>query len=206
MKPPLQRHQQADAYASPWPLRQRLELLAWDFVWALTCGWTPKPCNPWRLLIMRLFGAEIHGTPFVHQRARITHPRNLVLHHRACLGDGAHAYALGRIVLHEGATIAQEAYLCTGTHDFASPHLPLQTAPIEVGTGAFVGARAFVLPGLTLGAGCLVGAMAVVTRDVAPGAIVAGNPARPLGFRPLANIMPGETPMPSSVDCGPRGT
>jgi len=202
MKPDLQTHAQADAYASPWPLRRRLERLAWDVTWALACRWTPKPFNPWRLLVLRLFGAEIHGTPFVHQRARVTQPRNLVLHHRACLGDGAHAYALGRIVLHAGATIAQEAYLCTGTHDFTSPRLPLQTAPIEVGRDAFVGARAFVLPGLTLGAGCLVGAMAVVTRDVPPGAIVAGNPARNRGYRPSAHALPGETPMPQSVDSG----
>lgn len=186
MKPALRTHVQAGAYASPWPLRRRLEQLAWECAWAWTCRWTPKPCNPWRLLVLRLFGAEVHGTPFVHQHARVTQPGNLVLHHRACLGDGAHAYALDRIVLHEGATIAQEAYLCTGTHDFASPHLPLQTAPICVGPGAFVGARAFVLPGLVLGAGCVVGAMSVVTRDVPPGAIVAGNPARLHGSRPPA--------------------
>lgn len=186
MKPSLQTHAQAGAYASPWPLRRRLQLLAWDYGWALTCRWTPKPFNPWRLLVLRLFGAEIHGTPFVHQRARVTQPWNLVLHHRACLGDGAHAYALGRIVLREGATIAQEAYLCTGTHDFTSPHLSLQTAPITVGPDAFVGARAFVLPGVELGARCVVGAMSVVTRDVPPGAVAAGNPARLHGLRPPA--------------------
>jgi putative colanic acid biosynthesis acetyltransferase WcaF len=206
MKPGFHTHAQADAYASPWPLRRRIELLAWDYAWALTCRWTPTPFNPWRLLVLRLFGAEIHGTPFVHQRARITQPRNLVLHHRACLGDGAHAYALGRIVLHEEATIAQEAYLCTGTHDFAAAHLPLQTAPITVGRGAFVGARAFVLPGLTLGERCVVGAMALVTRDVAPEAIVAGNPARVLGLRRLPDEAPAETPMPPSADSGLRRT
>ena len=206
MKPILQTHAQADAYASPWPLRRRLEALAWELTWVLACRWTPKPFNPWRLRVLRLFGAEIHGTPFVHQRARVTQPRNLVLHHRACLGDGAHAYALGPIVLHEGCTIAQEAYLCTGTHDFSSPHRPLQTAPIVVGPGAFVGARAFVLPGLTLGAGCVVGAMAVVTRDVAPGAGVGGNPARSLRARRNTHAPRGETPMPPPADAGLRGS
>lgn len=206
MKPLLHTHAQAGAYASPWPLRQRLELLIWDYAWALTCRWTPKPFNRWRLLVLRLFGAEIHGRPFVHQRARITQPRNLVLHHRACLGDRAHAYALGRIVLHEGATIAQEAYLCTGTHDFGSPDLPLQTASIVVGRGAFVGARAFVLPGLTLGAHCLVGAMSVVSRDVPAGAIVAGNPARVSGLRPAAENPQGESPIGVSAEAGPHLT
>lgn len=190
MSAPLRTHAQTDAYASPWPLRRRLALLVWSATWTLACAWTPKPFNSWRLAVLRRFGAEIHGTPFVHARARIAQPWNLVLRHRACLGDRAAAYSLGRIELHEGATIAQEAYLCTGTHDFNSPALPLQTAPIVVERGAFVGARAFVMPGVTLGAGCVIGAMAVVTRDVPPGARVAGNPARMLvpGANPDAPV------------------
>lgn len=178
MKPSIQTHAQSTAYVSPWPLRRRLALLAWDFVWTLTCSWTPKPLNPWRLFILRLFGAKISGVPFVHQRARIQQPWNLTLFHRACLGDRANAYSLAEITLHEGATIAQEAYLCTGTHDFTQPHIPLQTAPIIVEANAFVGARAFILPGIKLGRGCVVGAMSVVTRDVEANSIVAGNPAR----------------------------
>ena len=206
MKPVLQTHFQPDARTSPWSWRRRFALLAWDCAWSLTCRWTPKPLNPWRLLVLRLFGAKILGTPFVHQRARIQQPWNLTLHDRACLGDGANAYSLGPIVIHENATIAQEAYLCTGTHDFSQSHLPLQTAPIVVERGAFVGARAFVLPGLTLGAHCLVGAMAVVTRDVPPGAVVAGNPARILHFRPVRGEKPGDSLMPASADNGARRT
>ncbi len=180
MKASLRTHAQTDAHASPWSLRHRVALLAWEFTWAVACRWTPKPLNPWRLLVLRLFGAEIHGTPFVHQRARIHHPGNLVLRHRACLGDRTAVYSLDRIELLEGATVAQEAYLCTGTHDFARADWPLQTAPIVIGPGAFVGARAFVLPGVTLGARSVVGAMSLVAADVAPGAVVAGIPARVL--------------------------
>ena len=51
--------------------------------------------------------------------------------------------------------------------------------------GPFVGARAFIMAGVTVGAGCIIGAMSVVTHDVPPGAIVAGNPARILGQRPV---------------------
>jgi putative colanic acid biosynthesis acetyltransferase WcaF len=186
--PRLNTHSQRSAYTSPWTLRRRIALLFWQVIWTLTCAWTPKPFNGWRLLVLRLFGTRIEGRPFVHGHARIQQPWNLVLHHRACLGDGAVAYSLGLIEIGAGATIAQEAYLCTGTHDFASPDLPLQTAPIHVGADAFVGARSFVLPGVSLGAGCIVGAGSVVTRNVPPETIVAGNPARPIGQRPRANI------------------
>ena len=177
-------HQQVSPYVSPWTLRERFGLLLWSGAWTFLCGWTPKPLNPWRLLVLRCFGTKIEGTPFVHSRARIHIPWNLQLAHRACLGDRANAYTLGKITLGDGCTIAQEAYLCTGTHDFASPALPLQTTPIFVGADAFVGARAFILPGITIGARAIVGAGAVVTKDVPPNAFVAGNPAHVIGTRP----------------------
>ena len=41
------------------------------------------------------------------------------MRHRACLGERSVAYSLGTIEIMEGATVAQEAYLCTGTHDFS---------------------------------------------------------------------------------------
>jgi putative colanic acid biosynthesis acetyltransferase WcaF len=170
-------------YTSPWTLSQRVRMLIWEYAWLLLCAWMPKPCNPWRLFVLRLFGAKLHGRPFVHQRARIALPWNLTMHHRACLGDRANAYCLGPIEIHEGATVAQEAYLCTGTHDFADPALPLRTAKITIGAHAFIGARAFVLPGVTVGEKAIVGACSVVTRDVAVGAKVAGNPARNIKAR-----------------------
>ncbi|MFZ4593552.1 MAG: DapH/DapD/GlmU-related protein [Verrucomicrobiaceae bacterium] len=171
---------QATPYDSPWTLQQRVRMLIWEYAWLLLCQWTPKPFNRWRLLILRLFGATLHGKPFVHQRARITLPWNLIMHDHACLGDRAHAYSLDKIEIHEDATVAQEAYLCTGTHNFDHPALPLKTSPITIEARAFIGARAFVLPGVTIGQGAVVGACSVVTRHVGAGRVVVGNPAKPI--------------------------
>lgn len=171
---------QAHAYASPWSVRERAGMLLWGFCWVLFCSWTPKPLNRWRLCWLRLFGARLHGLPFVHQRARIQIPWNLTLHDRACLGDRANAYTLGEIEIGPRSVIAQEAYLCTGTHDLGDPKWPLQVARISIGADVFVGGRAFILPGVTVGDGAVVGACALVFRDVPPRAVVAGNPARVL--------------------------
>jgi putative colanic acid biosynthesis acetyltransferase WcaF len=164
---------------SPWSISQRVLRVMWEFCWFVFCAWTPKPLNEWRLFWLRVFDAKIHGHPFVHQRARIAIPWNLTLHDGACLGDRTNAYSLGEIEIHERAIVAQEAYLCTGTHQFDDPALPLVTAKITVGARAFIGARAFVLPGVTIGEGARVGACSVVTKDVPAGAVVVGNPARP---------------------------
>ena len=154
--------------------------LLWEFCWFFFCAWTPKPLNPWRLFWLRVFDAKIHGTPFVHQRARIAIPSNLTLHDRACLGDRANAYSLGEIEIRAGATVAQEVYLSTGSHDFSSPALPLVTGKITIGEDAFLGARAFVMPGISIGARSVVGACSVVTKDVPANTFAAGNPCRVL--------------------------
>lgn len=59
-----------------------------------------------------------------------------------------------------------------------------QVVPTLVQRGASIGSNATILAGVVVGARALVGAGAVVTRDVAPGTIVAGNPARLVGYAP----------------------
>ena len=133
--------------------------------------------------MLKIFGAKLSGMPFIHSTARIQIPWNLTMKHRACLGERANAYSLGKIKIMEGATIAQESYLCTGTHDFNDPSLQLITKPITVGKNAFIGARAMILPGVSIGNQAIVGAMSVVSKDVPDHQIVAGNPAQKIGER-----------------------
>ena len=172
-----------ERYGSPWGNADRAMRVLWEYSWLLFCIWTPKPLNPWRLFWLKLFGARIDGTPFVHQRARIEIPWHLILHDRACLGDRANAYSLGEIEIGVGATVAQEVYLSGGTHDFSLPNMPLVTGKITIGPDAFVGARAFVMPGINIGARSIVGAGSVVTKDVPDDCFAAGNPCRVLRGR-----------------------
>src|SRR6266568_8128470 len=170
--------EQKSAYDSPWPVSQRFLRVLWEFCWTVFCVWTPKPLNEWRLFWLRVFDAKIEGTPFVHQRARIAVPWNLTLHDRASLGDRTNVYSLGEIEINARATIAQEAYLSSASHSFEQPGMPLVTGKITIREDAFVGARAFVLPGITIGARSIIGACSVVTRDIPEDVVAAGNPCR----------------------------
>src|SRR5256885_16371516 len=168
--------EQSVAQESPWSVEDRALRLLGYFCWFFFCVGPPRPANPWRLFWLDVFGARIEGKPFVHQRARIAIPWHLTLRDRACLGDRANAYSLGEIEIGERATVAQEVYLSTGSHDFSHPALQLVTAKITVGEDAFIGARAFVMPGVEIGARSVVGACSVVTKDVPPDVFAAGNP------------------------------
>lgn len=176
---------QRNSYESPWSLGIRLKILLWGLVQVFFFRPTPKPFSRWRVLLLRLFGCTVRGRPFVDASARVKMPWNLTLEDRACLGPYSEVYNLGPIVLRERCTIAQHAYLCAGTHDLSRASLPLVVGSIEIGADAFLGARCFILPGVTVGVGAVVGACAVVTKDVAPWTVVAGNPARPIGQRTL---------------------
>lgn len=174
---------QSSKDVSPRSVRERFLALLFEVVWFVCCRWTFRPFNAWRVLWLKLFGMAVRGTPSVHQRARVDVPWNVTLGDRSCLGDRTHIYSLGKVEIGDGATIAQEAYLCTGTHDFADPNIPLQTAPIIIGPKAFIGARAFIMPGVIVGEGAVIGAGSVVTKDVEPWSICVGNPSKVIGVR-----------------------
>jgi len=87
-------------------------------------------------------------------------------------------------------TIGDRALIGPGTRLYTPNHstdLALRSAgweigmPITIGADAWLGGSVVVCPGVTIGEGAVVGAGAVVTKDVAPGASVAGNPARVIG-------------------------
>jgi putative colanic acid biosynthesis acetyltransferase WcaF len=147
---------------------------------------TPKFLNPWRVLLLRLFGAKVSGRPFVDSSAVVKMPWNLVLEDRACLAPRSEVYNLATVILRARCTVAQEVYLCAGTHDFSTSDLPLVVGEISVGEDAFLCARVFVLPGLVIGEGAVVGACSVVTRDLPAWTICAGNPCRPVKPRVFA--------------------
>jgi maltose O-acetyltransferase len=98
-----------------------------------------------------------------------------MINHRAYFDTRAH------IEIGPGAGIATDVMLCTSTHDMGPEHKrwgTYRTAPISVGAGAWVGIRAVVLPGVTIGDGAVVAAGAVVTGDVEPNTVYAGIPAK----------------------------
>lgn len=80
-------------------------------------------------------------------------------------------------VLEDGCWLGPNVVLTNARYP-ASPTTKEELVGVHIGARARIGANATILPGIRIGAGSLVGAGSVVTADVAPGFVVAGNPAR----------------------------
>jgi len=107
-----------------------------------------------RIYFTRVWGMDIDKSAWFSLKVHFdrTHPRGIHL--------GAETYvAFGAVIL---------------THDMTRGIY----ADTRVGERCFIGAHSMLLPGVTVGDGSIVAAGSVVTRDVPPGSIVAGNPAR----------------------------
>jgi putative colanic acid biosynthesis acetyltransferase WcaF len=145
---------------------------------------SPRPCFAWRRAILRLFGARIGKNVNVYSSTYLYMPWNVDIGDWAALGEDVLVYSLGKVTIGRNASVSYRSHLCAGTHDFRDPALPLLKPPVVIEEGVWIGTEAFIGPGVTVHAGAIVGARAVVVKDVEPMVIVAGNPARIVGRRP----------------------
>jgi putative colanic acid biosynthesis acetyltransferase WcaF len=131
----------------------------------------------WRSFILRLFGAKIGKGSIVYASAKIPAPWNLKMGINSCIGPRVELH-IDKVIIGSKVTISQRAYLCGGSHDISYLNLPFISAPIIIEDYAWVAAEAFVMMGVKVGEGAVIGARAAVFKDVEPWTIVGGNPAR----------------------------
>lgn len=169
----LQNYQNRHAFAA------KIARVTWNLVWMFLFRPTPRGVlYGWRRFLLRLFGARIGKGAHILPSCRVWLPSNLTMGDHSCLSEAVDCYCVDRITIGNQTVVSQGAFLCTASHDIASPTMELTHRPIVIGPQSWIAARAFIGPGVTIGEGSVVGACAVVTRDVAPWTVVAGNPAR----------------------------
>ncbi len=185
LKPPERLYQRIDLTAgAPYPLSEYIRRFLWELVQASLIRWSFKRAHRWRRFWLRAFGARLSGTSITKATTRVRHPWLLEMGEWSTLAEDVEIYNLGWIRIGNQTTVSQRAWLCAGTHDYTRFELPLIRPCIVVGDGVWICAGAFIGPGVTVGHNAIVGACAVVTRDVPEASIVAGNPAKVVKPRP----------------------
>jgi putative colanic acid biosynthesis acetyltransferase WcaF len=167
-------------------LGNRLERLCWNVTWLLLARWTPNFLNPWRVLLLKVYGAVVETGAAICSSARIWLPRHLVMRRFSTIGPGVDCYDMASIEIGEYAIVSQGAVLCGGTHDIYDRNFQLQARPIVIGNYAWIAAEAFVGPGVVVGEGSVLGARACAFQSLQPWTVYLGNPAtaqKPRRFR-----------------------
>ena len=173
---------EANRAAVKWTFGEKVGRVLWGLLSPLfRCS--PRPCRCWRNFLLRIFGAKVGKNVHIDPSVRIFIPWNLKIGDWSSVGFEALLYNLGPLTIGEKVTVSQRAHLCGGSHDYRSATMNLIKAPIVIGDGAWICADAFIGPGVKVGRGAVVGARAVVVKDVGEGAVVAGNPAVQVGER-----------------------
>ena len=104
---------------------------------------------------------------------------------RTRINRGCWLDARGSLRIGDDVSISPEVVVLTTQHSWRAPGFPLESKPVVIEDHVWIGMRAVVLPGTTLGRGAVVAAGAVVSGHVPPLAVVAGVPARQVAERPV---------------------
>jgi maltose O-acetyltransferase len=142
------------------------------------------PIRSLRKLYLRVWLGNLGAGTSVQMGCRFLNGHKVHLGERnvinfGCLFDGRKFH----VRTGNDVSVGPEAAILTLGHDPQSPEFTDRGGDVIIGDRVWIGYRAIILPGIKIGEGAVVGAGAVVTKDVEPFTIVAGNPARKIGQR-----------------------
>jgi len=172
------------AWALPWQRELQRELQSLEAITiADGCFISPEAqlfAEPNRPIVLMGPGTSIGAGAFIH--GPVTLGANVSINARVSIDGGAAGVTIG-----DGTRIATGVTIYAFNHGMSADE-PIRTQPVSsrgitIGRDVWIGANAGITDGVEIKDGAVVGMSAVVTRDVEPGVIVGGVPARPIGQR-----------------------
>ncbi len=141
------------------------------------------PSHSIRRLCYALAGIRMGKGSVIHTGARFYEPSRIRIGDDTIVGEGAVLDGRGAITIGDHVDMATDVMIYNSQHDTSSDDFHAVTRDVTIKDYAFIGPRAIILPGVTVGRGAVVAAGAVVTRDVPDFAVVGGVPAAVIGQR-----------------------
>ncbi len=146
------------------------------------------PSHYVRRFFYRLAGIEIGNGSTIHTGARFYNPDNIKIGEDTIIGENTVLDGRDKLIIGSHVDLASEVMIYNSEHDIESEDFQAVSKPVIIEDYVFIGPRAIVLPGVTIGKGAVVAAGAVVTRNIDAFHIVAGVPAKVIGERKNKNL------------------
>ena len=150
----------------------------WMFLGQPILGSSWLPSSGLRVRLLRSFGASIGRGVVIKAGVRVKYPWHLEVGDDCWIGEDCWIDNLTTVRLAGNVCVSQGAYFCTGNHDWSDPIFGLRVESIELGEGAWAGAKSLLTPGTVLGRYAVVAAGAVVRGVIPDFEVHAGNPAQ----------------------------
>lgn len=145
------------------------------------------PSHHFRRFCYRLCGIKIGKGSAIHMHAAFYHPPNISIGNDTIIGEGSILDGRDKLIIGNHVDIASGVMIYNGEHDVNDENFKAVFAPVTIEDYVFIGPRAIILPGVAIKKGAVVGAGAVVTKDVEEFKIVGGVPAKEIGERKTKN-------------------
>jgi len=145
------------------------------------------PSHHIRRLLYRMAGMRIGKGSTLHTGIRFYDPRNIRIGNDSIVGENTVLDGRDEIIIGDHVDIASDVMIYNSQHNMNNENFVATHSPVHIDDYAFIGPRAILLPGVTIGKGAVVGAGAVVTKDAPSFAVVGGVPAHTIGERTLKN-------------------
>lgn len=130
-----------------------------------------------KVWLLRLFGARVGTGVVIKPVVKIKYPWKFMVGDNTWIGEDVWIDNLDVVTLGDNVCLSQGAMLLTGNHDYRSETFDLIIKPITVESGAWVGAKAVVCPGVKCGTHAVLTVGSVASQDLVPYGIYRGNPA-----------------------------
>lgn len=134
-----------------------------------------------------LFGVQIGSRSIINMGARIYNPTNITIGEDCVIGEKIVMDGREKLTIGNHVDIASEVLIYNSEHNINDESFAAISAPVSIEDYVFIGPRAIILPGVTVKKGAVIGAGAVVTKDVESFTIVGGVPAKIIGERKIKN-------------------
>jgi acetyltransferase-like isoleucine patch superfamily enzyme len=128
-----------------------------------------------------LLGSHIGSNVLILNGVKILNWSNLKIQNYSYISNDVIIQAQGKVEIGKGVIVGPQVFISNGDHSLID--LSPTSAPIIIGDGVYIGARAIILGGVTIGDHAVIGAGAIVTKDIPACAVCVGIPAKIIKYR-----------------------